>query len=171
MEMLQLNDLLPEEQWEEYWTILGDQHEELPDDKEYVIFEHYCTNPRCDCKTLVADIQEIGPNGRATKSPAAIIDYDWSSEKTACVPRFNDKSPKTKTAINLLAVYKKHVHNTEYLDKIKKEYARVKVLASQKQTKKAEQAKRNVGRNDPCHCGSNKKYKKCCLATDLSQVV
>jgi len=23
-----------------------------------------------------------------------------------------------------------------------------------------------TGRNDPCHCGSGKKYKKCCLATD-----
>jgi uncharacterized protein len=24
---------------------------------------------------------------------------------------------------------------------------------------------RNVGRNDPCPCGSGKKFKKCCLAT------
>ncbi len=24
----------------------------------------------------------------------------------------------------------------------------------------------NIGRNDPCHCGSGKKYKKCCLAKD-----
>jgi len=24
----------------------------------------------------------------------------------------------------------------------------------------------NLGRNDPCHCGSGKKYKKCCLAKD-----
>ena len=23
-----------------------------------------------------------------------------------------------------------------------------------------------VGRNDPCHCGSGKKYKKCCMAKD-----
>jgi uncharacterized protein YecA (UPF0149 family) len=23
-----------------------------------------------------------------------------------------------------------------------------------------------VGRNDPCPCGSGKKYKKCCLARD-----
>ena len=23
---------------------------------------------------------------------------------------------------------------------------------------------RNVGRNDPCPCGSGKKYKKCCMA-------
>ena len=128
MEMLQLNDLLPEEQWEKYWTILGDQHEELSDDKEYVIFEHYCTNPTCDCKTLVADIQEIGSDGRAIKKPVAIIDYNWSSKQTACDPMFNDKSPKTKKALNLLSVYKKRVHNTEYLDKIKREYARVKSL-------------------------------------------
>ncbi len=25
---------------------------------------------------------------------------------------------------------------------------------------------RNLGRNDPCHCGSGKKYKQCCLAKD-----
>ena len=26
------------------------------------------------------------------------------------------------------------------------------------------------GRNDPCHCGSGKKYKKCCLATDDKKI-
>jgi hypothetical protein len=25
---------------------------------------------------------------------------------------------------------------------------------------------KNIGRNDPCHCGSGKKYKKCCEAKD-----
>jgi SEC-C motif-containing protein len=25
---------------------------------------------------------------------------------------------------------------------------------------------RNLGRNDPCHCGSGKKYKQCCLGKD-----
>jgi len=25
---------------------------------------------------------------------------------------------------------------------------------------------RNLGRNDPCHCGSGKKYKQCCLSKD-----
>ncbi len=27
-------------------------------------------------------------------------------------------------------------------------------------------AKTDLGRNDPCHCGSGKKYKKCCMAKD-----
>jgi hypothetical protein len=25
---------------------------------------------------------------------------------------------------------------------------------------------RHLGRNDPCHCGSGKKYKKCCISAD-----
>jgi uncharacterized protein len=29
----------------------------------------------------------------------------------------------------------------------------------------SERAKKQVGRNDPCPCGSGKKYKKCCLAS------
>jgi hypothetical protein len=27
-------------------------------------------------------------------------------------------------------------------------------------------ATRHLGRNDPCHCGSGRKYKQCCLAKD-----
>lgn len=27
----------------------------------------------------------------------------------------------------------------------------------------------NIGRNEPCHCGSGKKYKKCCLEKDREQ--
>jgi len=30
---------------------------------------------------------------------------------------------------------------------------------------------RKLGRNDPCHCGSGKKYKKCCLAQDEANSV
>ncbi len=28
----------------------------------------------------------------------------------------------------------------------------------------------NVGRNDPCPCGSGKKYKKCCLGKETETV-
>ncbi len=30
----------------------------------------------------------------------------------------------------------------------------------------AENAAKRPGRNEPCHCGSGKKYKHCCLAKD-----
>lgn len=32
-------------------------------------------------------------------------------------------------------------------------------------------ADKRPGRNDPCHCGSGKKYKKCCLAKDEKKIV
>jgi hypothetical protein len=28
---------------------------------------------------------------------------------------------------------------------------------------------RQLGRNEPCHCGSGRKYKQCCLAKDETQ--
>ena len=36
-----------------------------------------------------------------------------------------------------------------------------------KQPKKNRVTKKKIGRNDPCPCGSGKKYKKCCLRKDL----
>jgi hypothetical protein len=29
-----------------------------------------------------------------------------------------------------------------------------------------EPTRRELGRNEPCHCGSGRKYKQCCLAKD-----
>lgn len=161
MEMRELNDLLPESQWEDNWTILGDQHAELDDDKEYVIFELYCVNPMCDCKSLIAEIQPIGSNHRATGKAVAIINYNWSSLNTSCDPVLLDKSPKDKIALDLLAVYKKHIHDDEYLSRIKEQYLKIRSLAVEKLP--VRNTNKNIGRNDPCSCGSNKKYKKCCL--------
>lgn len=163
MEMLQLNDLLPPEKWESYWTILGDQHEELLDDKEYIIFEHYCPTPNCYCEELVADIRQMGPDGESIGKSVAVISYNWSSSETSCDPLLLEESPKTKTALDLLEVYKKHIYQEEYLIRIKSQYKKIKELALQSQPAQAINPNRDVSRNDPCPCGSNKKYKKCCL--------
>lgn len=34
---------------------------------------------------------------------------------------------------------------------------------------KKDYPKRKLGRNEPCHCGSGKKYKKCCLLKDIEK--
>ena len=33
----------------------------------------------------------------------------------------------------------------------------------------AKKKPRKLGRNEPCHCGSGKKYKKCCLDKDIKE--
>ncbi len=48
-------------------------------------------------------------------------------------------------------------------------------MAMQKEAKKivenktVKNNKEIIGRNKPCHCGSGKKYKKCCLDKDLNK--
>ncbi|MEO0095555.1 MAG: SEC-C metal-binding domain-containing protein [candidate division WOR-3 bacterium] len=68
----------------------------------------------------------------------------------------------------------KYIKNSVQLKKILDENAKdfIKALPSQKSTDKKTQIKTTkgpavsegikVGRNDPCPCGSGKKYKKCC---------
>ena len=165
--MLQLNDLLPPSKWEPNWTIYGLLHEGLSDDAEYVMFEYYCEKLACDCKNLVAEIMKMGRDGRHIEKSLAVISYDWSTEESACKPTLHSRSPRTQLALHLLEAYKSFVHDEEYLGRIQNEYSRVKELASAKlaerKIQKSNQNEKN-GRNDPCNCGSGKKYKKCCLA-------
>lgn len=164
--MLQLNDLLPPSKHETFWTFYGFEHPELPRGSEYVVFEYYCNKLNCDCNSLVAEIMRINTDGNHIKKSLAIIDYDWSTTESACKPALHPDSPRTNLASYILEVYTKMVHNEEYLHRIKKQYSSVKSLMLAKSSKhnvqKINQTKK-TGRNDPCDCGSGKKYKKCCL--------
>jgi hypothetical protein len=174
MGMVELNDLLPSSQWELNWTFFGNEHVGLPHDATYVVFEYYCDKPSCDCQSLTASIMKLGDDGGPIKKNLAVVNYDWSSQASQCVPTLDEQSPRTAMALHLLEVYKKFVHHPDYLARIKNQYARVKQIASKKELKKQSSQQKisvnpSIGRNDPCPCGSNKKYKKCCLSTELSR--
>ncbi len=49
----------------------------------------------------------------------------------------------------------------EQIDFPKERVRPLTLSRSQKLTKPAPRVVEKVGRNDPCHCGSGKKYKKC----------
>lgn len=166
--MVQLNDLLPLSQRDIYWTCYGSDHEGVPDDAVYVIFEYYCNTKGCDCQRLVADIMLIGEDGEHIEQSLAVISYDWSSHESECYPILTEESPKTPLALKLLEVYETLIHCSEYLIRIKKQYAQVRRLAAGKSLKMPARAqtvfaKKMAGRNEACPCGSGKKYKKCCL--------
>lgn len=173
MNMIELNDLLPSAQWEDNWIFYGAEHEGLPNDTDYVVFEYYCDNPDCHCETLRATVLKLDAGGRAILKPLAVIHYDWSSPQTACSPTLDEQFPQTATTQHLLEVYKKFIHHPDYLIRIKEHYARVKTLAAARDLKKGNKqnvsSNKNLGRNDPCPCGSGKKNKKCCLGKEGCQ--
>ena len=167
--MIELNDLLPESEQYINWTFYGEEHDGVPDGKEYVVFEYYCDNKDCDCKRLIAEIFTLGDDGEPVKKSSAIVHYDWNSDAIRCHPTLTDESPKDPLAFSILEVYKKFTHDEEYLARIKYQYARVKELSGGIDTVNHNppfipysNPNKNIGRNDPCPCGSGKKYKKCC---------
>jgi hypothetical protein len=163
--MLELNALLAPSEWEKYWTLCSHEYEELPPNTAYVIFEGYCDNVRCDCERLTAAIMKIDPNGKHVENPLAVISYSWSSAEKNGSPVLRDESPKTPLAAQLLKVYKKLVERQEYVERVKRQYDRVKRLCLEKNKKKTirNSTDKFFGRNDLCSCGSGKKFKKCCL--------
>lgn len=54
------------------------------------------------------------------------------------------------------------------LDEHKLEYFGPENIAGLRSAKE-ESLKRKLGRNEPCHCGSGLKYKKCCLGNDIKE--
>ncbi|WP_204661666.1 SEC-C metal-binding domain-containing protein [Fusibacter tunisiensis] len=71
---------------------------------------------------------------------------------------------------NSIRIWENNGHTpSEIFEKFEK--PRLKPLPDQPFVYKSDEQndvkKEKVGRNDPCPCGSGKKYKKCCLGKDM----
>ena len=165
MAMIRLNDWLPDEKKVPYLGFLGKNHDGLPPNSQFMIIESYCENPSCDCKALIADIVEVNHKRETVGGLLVTIYYNWSSKKK---PILHEESPKTDIALRLLKIYKNLVHEGKYLERIKQHYAYVKQLAVERDLHDLrniikDNHQKKIGRNEQCPCGSNKKYKRCCL--------
>jgi len=67
---------------------------------------------------------------------------------------YNMHEAKAKWLYNIK--YWEQILSNEKRRELKKKYQSTKIIVK----------KDKIGRNDPCHCGSGKKYKKCCLSKD-----
>ena len=164
-----LNDFLPHEEYIEPWIMPGSQYPGLPDDKTYDVQEQFSQNPDLNCKMAVIEIfrpHEAHELGQIL-GPAAVIDYDWSEEHTAPEPTLAPESPKDELAERLLEAYKILLQDEAYWKQLNEHCMWMKNIASQLKNdsprKPVSNQNKHIGRNDPCLCGSGKKYKKCCL--------
>lgn len=61
--------------------------------------------------------------------------------------------------------YMEHIHDSELMRNRStkmKEFGKKRILRQKQKQDTPKVASSKVGRNDPCLCGSGKKYKKCC---------
>ncbi len=72
---------------------------------------------------------------------------------------------KEKLYKNMVAAQADWLYNLEEWNDIFDEETKSRLYKEQKRSTTYVRAEKKIGRNDPCPCGSGKKYKKCCGAS------
>lgn len=141
------------------------------DNEKYCVDDQYCVATSCRCKDIALTFIPLRKNINedADACPAIFFNYEhrtWSMDGTA----------KETTALADALVgelLKQGLHHTfrEHHKKLRtlyKEYKKKKLSALRNDSRvELNHAPERIiqgklGRNDPCSCGSGKKYKKCC---------
>ena len=132
--------------------------------------EQYCVRPECDCtEAALSFFHRTKASGRLNAQLCVFYDYVTGKE------RLEKSRPKISVEGLLQSLHTAHPALSETL---RRRHAQLKQLARRlrPQTRPmavfandpaaavapAMRVSAKVGRNDPCPCGSGKKYKRCC---------
>jgi len=159
--------------WWEPGLVVG-WNEVFPDDPDFVFDisgtrywarDMYCINPGCPCKDITLSITEFDEEGNPKELGAVGINLKQF--------RIDEIQAIGTSAERLTQIWKKFQKEAgvkrilktrqKEMKIIGKEIARLSLKNKSKGLRSGSKIGRRVGRNDPCPCGSGKKYKKCCL--------
>ena len=142
--------------WDEYMPLEQNIYEQILSEK---------------IETISGTIKELG--AKFHMKPEYVCGFvDGLNEATEEPIKIEDISPDdfVKLEINFENLYKKmveykaeHLYSLPEWDNIFTEAERKELYHNQKKSKTVIKEQK-VGRNEPCTCGSGKKYKKCCGA-------
>ena len=125
------------------------------DKRLYSVIDQYCPNPSCTCDGVVADFYNLTEDGRRV----GFADASLRDARKAKI------SGEPLTALLWNALLEQHGAKV-----LRQRHARIldAVDASNPPPEPVRAAKK-TGRNDPCPCGSGKKYKRCCFGQPAAQ--
>jgi hypothetical protein len=153
----------------------------------YGLIEFYCPDPTCDCRRVMLNVAEEQQPERFLASISYGFDRD-APEAGPFLDPFNEQSPYARALLELVAELV--LSDAAYLARLERHYHQVKAAAEdpdhpayqiirqaiERELEAPEEGlnatgagrmrparfKPKVGRNEPCPCGSGKKYKHCC---------
>ncbi len=157
--MMNLDDLFPAASFTVY-------HEGI----EYLLFDAYCKNDACKCGDIAIEIVKVGD-----KEFESLNTYLYNYIKKEGEFESSANTQEVEQVINAFKAEQPRLD--EMLRKRNKlmrqlyKPARIKYEEEQeiwtqeiaKRAAATPPSPKKIGRNDPCPCGSGKKYKKCCL--------
>ena len=124
---------------------------------EYVALDQYCVRPGCDCTAAHVDFVALAEGSEALQSAAAVgIDYQagtWDLVE-------NEPPPRD------MAAFKCWLESATpgLYGKLRARHKKLRAIYSHcRKRARAAVPQEPAGRNDPCPCGSGRKFKKCCM--------
>lgn len=152
-------------------------HETIPEGL-FALLESYCSDPECDCRRVFLNvIDKYDP-----KKILATIGFGWEDvefyekwlgdknmkylAKEMKGPILEPGGVQTKYSNDFLDIFKERILTEESIEIWKDHYEIFKAeckKGSYSEKQPTFSKKRKIGRNEPCPCGSGKKYKRCCL--------
>ena len=123
--------------------------------------DQYCSNPKCLCNETVLTFFKID-DAKKTQAPEFAVRMN--------INNFKYDVEFSHCGTNIVSEIVKILHDSkpEVFGILKRRYNEVKSASKEiikkfgSNEKKEELPDTKVGRNDPCTCGSGRKYKKCC---------
>ena len=159
--------------FDEARSIIAKGRNDIPNG-EYIFLDSYCNEPDCDCRRVMINVV----SSKAPRDILATINYGWEDiefykeflhgdeedAEQAAGAALDPLNFQSDLAPAFLKIFKETL-TRGYIETLKEHYKMFKQAVKAKQTIRNEAKNRyggKIGRNDPCPCGSNKKYKKCC---------
>lgn len=146
----------------------------------YAFTEFYCVDRDCDCRRVILRVVD-----EETQAPLAVIAYGFDRDEPQAGPFLDPMNYQSEHSQALLELAEDAIlTEPDYLEQLEDHYQLVKDaildpahpiharLAEQRAAEEAwegsatsatlRRAEPKLGRNDPCLCGSGKKFKRCC---------
>jgi len=135
---------------------------------EYSFIDTYCTDNTCDCrKTIIQIFHE--------KKHVSTVSYGWENPKFYLRWLKNTKDRELAEEMSGLSIdysspdrvspegillLVNHLLDEKWISILKENY---RLIRKTVKPDNIISMPSNISRNAPCHCGSGKKYKNCCL--------
>ena len=163
--------------------ILEEGGDDYPPPDEYAFAEFYCDEKGCDCRRVMVSVYARGASRIMT---TINMGFDVGGEDPG--PFLDPLNPQTTHSSRFMEYFLYNINNDpEYLKRLHRHYVMFKEEVEGKPyvgkpfewpekvprimqdpdplppTQPRVLKKAKVGRNQPCPCGSGRKYKKCCM--------
>ena len=134
----------------------------LLDSREYLLLDHYCPEPDCDCGDVIlafSKADEVAP-GRDVGAALLTLSKRTRAVDENAVEFEVHEAGSQELLRRLYRLFRKRYPDVSFL---RDRQARMKSGSAPYRQPAQSVVSTKVGRNEPCPCGSGKKYKKCCL--------